>query len=129
MDLCELARAGISDNGIEKIGWLFVLFSSTGFKRQAMIMKGSKFRTDKTNMQMNLSHNLCAEDIVMVCNANPHEIPLASFLIAVFPKGCFALIPDQHFCSADKRINPPEKSSLFLVGRGRGRGKGKGEEE
>lgn len=50
MDPCGLARAGISDNGTEQIGWLFILFSGTGIKGQVMIMKGGEFRTDKTNI-------------------------------------------------------------------------------
>jgi len=50
VDLCGLARAGISDSGMEKIRWLFILFSGTGIEGQATIMRGSKFRIDKTNI-------------------------------------------------------------------------------
>lgn len=44
-----LTRAGVSDSGIEKMGWWLILFSGSGIKGQATIMKGSEFRTDKTN--------------------------------------------------------------------------------
>lgn len=42
-----LTRAGVSDSGIEKMGWWLFLFRGSGIKGQAMIMKCSEFRTDK----------------------------------------------------------------------------------
>lgn len=68
-----LIRAGVSDSGIEKMGWWLFLFPGSRIKGQAMIIKCSEFRTDKTNTQMNLFQYLCAEDIVTAYNGNPNE--------------------------------------------------------
>lgn len=72
MDLCVLARADNSDNSTEKIRWLFILFSGAGIKGQAVIMKGSKRGADEINIYI-FCHNLCAEDIVTLCNGNGNE--------------------------------------------------------
>lgn len=47
-DVCGYQEQ-VFQTGIERMGWWLILFSGSGIKGQAMVMKGSEFRTDKTN--------------------------------------------------------------------------------